>query len=230
MYYCIILAQICNMKMKVKYCFLLLTFCYFGGYAQVQDTLTTGFENDSIAFSVEMPEIVVGNVKDTISAETKKQLLILKRRVLKVYPYAKIAADRLTMLNNNMAKLKTDREKKKYSKIVEKYLETEFEAQLKKMSRKDGQVLIKLIHRQTGESAFDLIKEHKSGWKAFWSARVAKLFDLNLKSTYKPDTVVEDFYIEGFLIQAFENRRLVKQEPAFKIDYDALADKWLNKE
>ncbi|MGV3459148.1 MAG: DUF4294 domain-containing protein [Flavobacterium sp.] len=218
------------MKMKVKHCLMLIICCGFGAYAQVQDTLTTGFANDSIAFSVEMPEVVVGNVKDTISAETKKQLLLLKRRTLKVYPYAKIAADRLTMLSNNMAKLKTDKEKKKYSKIVENYLENEFEGQLKKLTRKEGQILIKLIHRQTGESAFDLIKEHKSGWKAFWSARVAKLFDLNLKTKYNPNSVLEDFYIEGFLRQAFDNRKLVRQEPAFKIDYEALADKWLNKE
>lgn len=230
MYNCIILVQICNMKMKVNYCLILLVFCYFGSYAQIKDTLTTGFANDSIAFSVEMPEVVVGNVKDTISAETKKQMLLLKRRTLKVYPYAKIAADRLTMLSNNMAKLKTDKEKKKYSKLVEKYLENEFESQLKKLTRKEGQILIKLIHRQTGESAFDLIKEHKSGWKAFWSARVARVFDLNLKTKYNPDKVLEDFYIEGFLRQAFDSRKLVRQEPAFKIDYDDLADKWLNRE
>lgn len=229
MYYCIILVQICKMKMRVNICLMLLMCCWFGGYAQVQDTLTTGFENDSIAFTYEMPEVVVGNTRDTISAETKKQLLLLKRRTLKVYPYAKIAADRLTMLSKNMEKLKTDKEKKKYSKIVENYLEKEFEGQLKKLTRKEGQILIKLIHRQTGESAFDLIKEYKSGWKAFWSSRIAKLFDLNLKTKYSPDKVLEDFYIEGFLIQAFENRKLVRQEPAFAIDYDVLADKWLTK-
>lgn len=230
MYNCIILAQICKMKMKVNYCLILLICCCFGAYAQVQDTLTTGYENDSIAYSVEMPEVIVGNNSNVVSPETKKQLLLLKRRTLKVYPYAKIAADRLTMLSNNMSKLKTDKEKKKYSKIVEKYLENEFEGQLKKLTRKEGQILIKLIHRQTGQSAFDLIKEHKSGWKAFWSARVAKLFDLNLKTKYDPNQVLEDFYIEGFLIQAFDGGKLPRQQPAFKIDYDALADKWLNKE
>jgi NAD+--asparagine ADP-ribosyltransferase len=229
MYNCIILVQICKMKMKVRYCLIFLI-CCLGTYAQVPDTLTTGFDNDSIAYSVEMPEVLVGNNQNAVSAETKKQLLLLKRRTLKVYPYAKIAADRLTMLSNNMAKLKTDKEKKKYSKIVEKYLENEFEGQLKKLTRKEGQILIKLIHRQTGQSAFDLIKEHKSGWKAFWSARIAKLFDLNLKTKYDPNQVLEDFYIEGFLMQAFDNGKLVRQQPAFKIDYDALADKWLNKE
>src|SRR5690606_28751697 len=126
------------------------------------------------------------------------------------------------------AKLKTDKEKKKYSKLVEKYLEDEFEDKLKKMSRKDGQILVKLIYRQTGESTFDLIKEHKSGWKAFWSSRVARVFDINLKTTYSPATVAEDYYIEGFLLEAFENRRLPEQKPAFDIDYEAITEKWLN--
>ena len=60
-----------------------------------------------------------------------------------------------------MVKLKNDRDKKKYFKIVEKYLAEEFEPRLKKLSRKDGQILVKLIHRQTGTSTFDLIKEYR---------------------------------------------------------------------
>jgi hypothetical protein len=214
--------------MSVRIFAIFLFLFTLAGYAQVpvNDTLTNGAEADSITYNFEMPEVVISNVKDTVSAETKKQLLILRRRVLKVYPFAKIAADRLTMLNANMAKLKTDKEKKKYSKIVEKYLQDEFEGQLKKLSRKDGQVLIKLIHRQTGETTFDLIKSYKSSFKAFWSARVAKLFDLDLKTTYNPATVAEDYYIEGFLIKAFAERRLVKQDPAFPVDYAALTKQW----
>ncbi|OYQ37548.1 hypothetical protein CHU92_08135 [Flavobacterium cyanobacteriorum] len=195
----------------------------------VSDTIKRGIENDSIAFDLLMDEVVISNVKDTVSPEMKKQLMILKRRVYKVYPFAKIAAERLTMLNANMAKLKTEKEKRKYSKIVEKYLENEFEAQLKKLSRKEGQVLIKLIYRQTGRTTFELIKEYKSGWKAFWSSRIAKMFDLDLKSKYSPGTVAEDYYIEGFLRQGFAERRLVKQDPAFTIDYDALTEQWLGK-
>ena len=75
---------------------------------------------------------------------------MLQNRVYKVYPIAKIAADRLTVLNKNMDKMKTNREKKKYFKIVEDYMENEFTGQLKKLSRKQGQILVKLIHRQTG--------------------------------------------------------------------------------
>lgn len=196
----------------------------------VTDTVKNVVENDSIVFNMQMDEIVISNLKDTISKAERKRLYILRRRVLKVYPYAKIAAERLTRLNATMAKLKTKREKKKYSKIVEKYLEDEFEAQLKKLSRKDGQVLIKLIHRQTGETTFNLIKEYKSGWKAFWSSRIAKMFDINLKTEYSPATVPEDYLIEGFLLKAFREHRLQAQDPAFPIDYPAITAQWREKE
>lgn len=211
--------------MKTRIYFVILLFVTLSGYCQ--EVVTDTIESDTIAMSFEMEEVVITNVKDNVSPELKKQLAILRRRVLKVYPYAKIASERLTMLNQNMAKLKTEKEKKKYAKIVEKYLEDEFEAKLKKMSRKDGQILVKLIHRQTGHTTFDLIKEHKSGWKAFWSNRMAKLFSINIKSTYNPMNVAEDYYIEGFLLQAFEDRKLVQQAPAFTIDYDAVKEKWL---
>jgi hypothetical protein len=217
--------------MKVRFCVIFLLFLVYGAGAQepVTDTIRNGMDNDSIAFDIEMQELVISNVKDTISPELKKQLAILKRRTLKVYPYAKIAAERLTMLDRNMAKLKTEKEKKKYAKIVEKYLEDEFEAQLKKLTRKEGQILIKLIYRQTGQTTFNLIKEHKSGWKAYWSSKIGKLFDLDLKTTYNPASVPEDYYIEGFLLQAFAERRLVKQDPAFTIDYAALTKQWRGK-
>ena len=194
----------------------------------VNDTLNSAV-TDSIDVNYQMEEIVISNVKSTLTPEDQKRLQILRRRVLKVYPYAKIASERLTLLNANMAKLKTNKEKKKYSKIVEKYLEDEFESQLKKLSRKDGQILVKLIHRQTGQSTFDLIKEYKSGWRAFWSNRVAKLFDINIRETYRPAAVPEDYYIEGFLIKAFDEGRLIEQSPAVYIDYKAITAGWKEK-
>lgn len=211
--------------MKVRIFFIFLVLLSMG--AKAQEVVTDSIENDSIVFNTELEELVIG--KDAMTPEERKQLLLLRRRVLKVYPYAKMAAERLTMLDRNMSKLKTEKEKKKYAKIVEKYLENEFEGQLKKLSRKEGQILVKLIYRQTGRSTFDLIKEHKSGWKAFWSNRMARLFDINLKTKYSPASVPEDYVIEGYLIKAFEERRLVKQDPAFRIDYDAITENWREK-
>jgi hypothetical protein len=212
--------------MKARICLLLLILTSYVTFAQdvVKDTVNT--ELDSITFNVSIAEVVITNVKDTISVDERKNLALLKRRTLKVYPYAKAAADKITMLNNNLARLKTEKEKKKYAKIVEKYLEDEFEGRLKKLTRKEGQILVKLIHRQTGESTFDLIKEHKSGWKAFWSNRVAHMFNLDLKMKYSPATVPEDYHIEGFLLQAFKEHRLQVQEP---INYPQITSQWKEK-
>jgi hypothetical protein len=133
------------------------------------------------------------------------------------------------MLNRGMANLKTNREKKVYFKIVENYLSNEFEANLKKLSRKQGQILVKLIHRQTGQTTFELIKTLKSGWKAFWSNTTARLFDINLKTPYVPYENNEDYFIETILLMGFESGRLMYQPSAKPIDYNELNAFWKNK-
>jgi len=200
-------------------------------FAQVTTTEKTKAEieaadtilNDTIL----LEEVIV--YREKLDPEAKKQFLLLRNRVYKVYPYAKIAAERLTTLNANMSKLKSNKDKKKYSKIVEDYLENEFKAQLKKLSRKQGQILVKLIFRQTGETAFDLVKDYKSGWKAFWSNNTARLFDINLKTSYDPYQVNEDYLIETILQRAFNNGRLIEQKSATPYDIDELNVHWVEK-
>ena len=185
-------------------------------------------ENDTIlGETLLIEEIVIS--KSKLNYESKKNFLILQNRVYRVYPYAKIASERLTALNKNIDKLKTKKEKKKYFKIVEGYIENEFSEKLKKLSRKQGQILIKLIYRQTGITTFDLVKDYKSGWKAFWASNTAKIFDLDMKAKYAPYNVNEDYLVETILVRAFKNGRLVPQASANPVDYDKLSDYWIEK-
>ena len=185
-------------------------------------------ENDTILKApILLEEVVIHKYK--LDPESKKQFLILQNRVYKVYPFAKIASERLTGLNRNMAILKTNKDKRKYFKIVEDYIANEFTDKRKKPSRIQGQILVKLINRQTGQTTYNLIREHKSGWKAFWSNTTAKLFDISLKTGYSPYEVKEDYLIETILERAFNSGRLVKQAPAIPIDYDKLSDYWFAK-
>jgi len=196
----------------------------------VQDTTKMGYQlkdTDTISEPIQLEEITVYH--DNMDAESKKQYLLLRNRVYKVYPYAKIAAERLKLLNKNMDALKTEKEKRKYFKIVEDYMEKEFSDKLKKLSRKQGQILVKLISRQTGFTSYELIKDYKSGWKAFWSNATARIFDIRLKAKYSPYEVNEDFLIESILYRAFNSGRLIPQNPATPIDYDALSDYWETK-
>ncbi|WP_366183960.1 DUF4294 domain-containing protein [Flavobacterium ovatum] len=174
--------------------------------------------------TIQLEEILIS--KEKLNPEAKKQFLILQNRVLVTYPYAKLTAERLVGLKKGMDKLSTAREKKKYFKIVEDYLTNEFEAKLKKLSRSQGRILVKLIHRQTGVTTFDLIKDLKSGWKAFWSNTAASVFDINLKSKYQPYDVNEDFLIESILFRAFNSGRLQNQPPANPVDMESLSDHW----
>jgi len=210
--------------------FLLLIFGNVHAQIIEKDTTKMGYvleENDTITEPILLEEVVI--FKEKLDPESKKQFLLLQNRVYKTYPFARIASDRLTAMNKTMDKLKTAKEKRKYFKIVENYMENEFTAQLKKLSRKQGQILVKLIHRQTGTTTYDLIKDYKSGWKAFWSNNTARVFDINLKTGYAPYNVNEDYLIETILFRAFNRGRLVKQEPAFPIDYDDLSDFWEKK-
>ena len=206
----------------------LICFAFFSTAVQaqvIQKESDLTVENDTILNdTIELPEIIVR--KEKLDIEARKQFLLLQNRVLKVYPFAKITAERLTALNRGMANLKTEKEKKKYFKIVENYLTNEFEAKLKKLSRKQGQILVKLIHRQTGTTTYDLITNLKSGWKAFWSNVTAKLFDINLKTKYDPYQNNEDYLIESILVYAFETGRLQNQPPAIKVDFDNLSSVW----
>ncbi|MFA9192710.1 DUF4294 domain-containing protein [Flavobacterium sp. FZUC8N2.13] len=208
--------------------FLLLSFLGFSQGSTPYDPNAMGYvltEKDSILDdTIKLPEITISKEKQ--DPEARKQYLILQSRVYRTYPYAKLAADRLTNLNKGMARLSSEREKKKYFKIVEDYLTNEFEARLKKLSRSQGRILVKLIHRQTGKTTYELVKTLKSGWKAFWSNTAASMFDINLKSQYQPFESNEDYLIENILKEAFESGRLLNQPAINPVDVDKLNEYW----
>ena len=111
-------------------------------------------------------------------------------------------------------------------KRVQKYLEKELTDPLKKLTRTEGRVLLKLIHRQTGKTAYNNIKDLRSGWKAFWYNTTANLFKLSLKIKYDPAVVNEDYLIEDVLQRAYIDEALPFQEPKLKMNYlEIVSDK-----
>jgi len=162
------------------------------------------------------------------SKKDRIRYLILRRKTIKVYPYAKMAAERLDSMNTRLATLTRNRERKRYTKRIQKYIEGEFSEELKKMSRTEGQILVKLIHRQTGKTAFNLIKELRSGWRAFWYNTTASMFDISLKREFDPLNEKEDYLIEDVLQRNFQSGRLERQDPAIEFDFYDLTNKWIH--
>ncbi|QNK77718.1 DUF4294 domain-containing protein [Winogradskyella sp. PAMC22761] len=184
-------------------------------------------EGDSIPVtSVDLKEVLVLPKLSFVDREARIRYIILRRKTLKVYPYAKLAAERLEALQNRLDSLERKRDKKRYTKVIQRYIEDEFSAELKKLTKTEGQILVKLIHRQTGKTTFQLIKELRSGWRAFWFNSTASLFDISLKREFIPIDVEEDYLIEDILQRAFQVERLKRQEPAFEIDFYDCVSKW----
>ena len=179
--------------------------------------------------SIDLEEVVILPRLRLNTNEERRRYLILQRKTLKVYPYAKLAAERLETLNARMAGVKSKRQRKKYTRMVQKFVENEFADKLKKFTITEGQILIKLIHRQTGETAFDLIKELRSGWRAFWYNNTAKLFDMSLKIPFDPEVEEEDFLIEDILQRQFDKGNLEFQKSHKTFDLYTLNKIWKNK-
>ena len=205
----------------------------FVGYPQKRelDSLPKNLEEYIIVkpgdtLTIEFDEISIFPKQKFKSTEDIRYYLWFKSKVFKVYPYARLASQRLDTLNNRLERIKSNSKKRKYVKLIQEYMEGEFTDQLKKMTNTEGRILIKLIHRQTGKTTFDNIKEFRSGWKAFWYNTTASLFKLSLKEEYHPESVNEDFLIEDILQRAFQNDYLQYQPSKLKVDFaNIIADK-----
>ncbi|MBT8209887.1 MAG: DUF4294 domain-containing protein, partial [Eudoraea sp.] len=168
----------------------LAIFCAaYSGFAQVPEQPLDSVaerliivEGDSIfRSSIALDEVYIFGKLKFSNYKEKLRYYILRRKTLKVYPYAKLASERLVSLNERLENIRSKRKRKRYTKKVQRYIEGEFSDELKKLTRTEGQILVKLIYRQTGNTAFDLVKELRSGWRAFWYNTTAKMFDINIK-------------------------------------------------
>ena len=148
--------------------------------------------------------------------------LWFRRKVYKAYPFAQIASKRLDSLNVRLERIKSKSKRRKYTKLVQKFIEGEFTDQIKKMTTTEGRILIKLIHRQTGETAFQNIKVLRSGWKAFWYNTTANVFKLSLKTEYHPESDNEDFLIEDVLQRAYQDEKLKVQASKLTFNFNEI--------
>jgi len=215
-----------NMK-KIVY---IVLFCPLLIFAQIDEIENDGYviiDGDTIpTMSIDLDEVMLLHKLEFDGKADRRRYLILRRKTIKVYPYAKLAAERLVSLNERIETIEKRRDQKKYAKIIQRYIEEEFSEELKKLTRTEGQILVKLIHRQTGETTFDLIKRLRSGWRAFWFNTTANLFDISLKEEFDPLNNKEDYLIEDILQRNFQSGVLERQEPALDFDFYELTNKW----
>ena len=210
--------------------FLFLFSTLISSSQQIDDDTVTDYiriEGDTIVKgSIGLNEVLLLPRRPFKNSEQIRKYLILKRKTIKVYPYSVMASKRLKSLNNRLLIIKTKRERRRYTRMVQKFLEDELTPELSKLTKSEGQILIKLIYRQTGITAYNLVKNLRNGVKAFLYNTTARFFDLNLKTEFNPEIILDDYYIEDIIQRSVRDNLIEYNEPKNKYDLFKLKTLW----
>jgi hypothetical protein len=165
-------------------------------------------DGDTVPWSVLDEMLFVA--KPTLSDfQARRNYYILMKKVGRVYPYVREAALRMDSVNIQLEGIDRRRQRRKYTKSYQKYLEERFEPELRKLTRSEGQILSKLVYRETRTSVYQIIKTYRNGLSArFWSM-TAWWYDIDLKRPYDPENDAEDQLIENILLRKFISGELV---------------------
>lgn len=147
---------------------------------------------------VELPEVIVYEKRDFDYLYLKRRYRRMIRNIKKAYPYARIAGLRLKELDDHLATLDSEKEQNAYINQAEKEIMDQFEKEVKRLTVTQGIILVKLIDRETGRTSYQVIKELKGGFTAFFWQGIARIFGNSLKTEYDPenqDKVMEDIVL-----------------------------------
>lgn len=111
----------------------------------------------------------------------------LVRNIKVTLPYARMAGEKLAVINKEMEAIEGKKKRRQYLREAESQLFAEFEAPLRKLTFSQGKLLIRLIDRETGDNSYNLIKEYKGGVPAFFWQGIARIFGANLKDEYNAE-------------------------------------------
>ena len=143
-------------------------------------------------------------LKETGSDIEKLHYLKLKYRVLKVYPYLDSISNIMNIVNDDLNDFAKKRTSRRYIRKAQKKIIHNFGATIKDLTRKEGVILSKLVHRKFNLTVYDIISSYRGNVHAFFWQRLSRLYDGNLKSKFDPKNHNEDILIEYIISEYVE--------------------------
>lgn len=182
--------------MKVRFSFfILLLFMSYIAFAQqvagtpkATDTATKPlFDIGNVSATDTVPSV---NFRDVtiVTFKTNQEWMEyyrMRARIIKVMPYVKIAKQLYVELHEK-EDTSTRKEYRHYRKDLEKEMRAKFENELKDLTTSQGEVLFKLINRETGNNCYRTIKQIKGPFMAWFYQVVARHWGYDLKENYDP--------------------------------------------
>ena len=141
--------------------------------------------------------------------KNKKEEEFYRRTVRDVkltLPYAKLIAETLIETYEYIETFPTQKEREKYLKKMEKSIFEQYKPILKRFSKRQAKVLIKLIQRETHQTSYEIVKAFLGSFRAMFWQGFGKLFGVSLKTEYKPNKNREDAILERVACAVEEGR------------------------
>ena len=155
---------------------------------------------DTVAI-INLPEVIVLSEKIFKNERERRKYNRTVLYVKKVYPYAKLAGEKLRYYDDTLRKIENERARKKFMKKIEEELQQDYEGELRKLTFTQGKILLKLIDRETNNTSYALLKDLRGGVSAVLWQGIGRVFGYNLKVRYDPEG--EDKEIER-IVQLIE--------------------------
>ena len=168
----------------------------FAGYYHFIEPST----GDTLAMIVFNPITIYPRERFRNKAE-EKQYWKTVRDIKKTLPYAKLISTTLLETYEYIDTYQNQKQKQAYLKKFEKELFAQYKPQMKKLTKNQGKMLIKLINRETNQSSYSIVKAFLGTFRAgFWQT-FSKFFGASLKQGYHPAKNKQDAMIERICIQ-----------------------------
>lgn len=198
--------------MKIPYNLVILTLflCWFGTQCLAQNIKQNEdissqvylipmclYEGDTIP-SVKLPTVYVFKPLIFKNKRQSRHYSRLVRDVKKVLPIAKEINRAIIETYEYLQTLPNDNARNNHMKAVEKGLKEQYTPRMKKLTFRQGKLLIKLVDRQTNSTGYELVKAFMGPFKAGFYQAFAALFGASLKKEY--DAQGEDALTERVIL------------------------------
>ncbi|MDE6819161.1 MAG: DUF4294 domain-containing protein [Muribaculaceae bacterium] len=166
----------------------------------VVDTFTDISESGDTSYHVVLKTITVFPEWKFKNKKEEEFYWRTVRDVKKALPYAKMICRTLTETYEYIETLPDTKMREKHLKDMESAVFDQYKPAMKKFTKKQANLLVKLIMRETNQTGYDILKAFLGNFRAaFWQG-FGKLFGVSLKGKFEPDKNREDAIIERVCI------------------------------
>ena len=145
-----------------------------------------------------MDELILLNKPRFNNQLDQNYYYFLNKKLNRVYPLFLTALDQYQDIEQEMSELNRN-DQRKYVNSRQSELADQYEKQLRDLTTTEGRIFAKLMNRATGKTVFDIIKELRGGWSAFWWNVKGNIADVDIKEPYNPHKNRSDEYLESLL-------------------------------